>query len=137
MKEILWKKLQSEWFSIFTCLSFCSTWFLSVCPFSSVSTANLCSKNTCQFLIFRFLKFCAAALFFLQKLLLIVILLLIVLFSVSDWFDWILNQIKIWLFLSLIILLHYYCNCDIFMNVSRMFTVFNQFCSFYFILSDL
>ena len=37
-------------------------------------------KNTCQFLLFHFLRFSAVALFFLQKILLIVVLPLIVVF---------------------------------------------------------
>ena len=99
---ILWKKLQLECFSIFVCLSFSSSLFLSVCPFLSISTANLCS-DTCQFLLFCFLRLCAAI--FSAEMLLIVVLLLIVLFLVLNWFDWILNQLEIWLFFAMIILI--------------------------------
>ena len=37
--------IQLECFSIFICLSFSLSWFLSVCPFSSIYTGNLCSKK--------------------------------------------------------------------------------------------
>ena len=69
-------KLQSECFSIFVCLSFSLFRFPSVCPFYSISTENVCLKNTSQLLLFYFLRLCTAALFFLHKMLLIAVLLL-------------------------------------------------------------
>ena len=82
---ILWKNLQSGCFSIFICLSFSSFWFVSACPFSSISTTPLAQKFTCRFLLFHFLRFCVAVLFFQQKILLIVVLLLIVLLLISNY----------------------------------------------------
>ena len=60
----MWKNFQSDYFSIFICLSFSSFWFLSIWPFSTISTTNLCSEKYMSVLTLWFFKILCYSSFF-------------------------------------------------------------------------